>query len=258
MTLRRIKLFASLMLVLVITLGLNSAYAEVIPDDKPKKETKYTREDKIYKVAQYTKEIESLIDELDDDTADTRKINNQINKRMKQFIQLTTLKDGTIDDKLLQEVKASMDMTQAASNYNTDFFTTPACNHVATFADPCYGADYQTSEFTFTAPINPLEVKLCSFGPCVLDIAHQWDAPFTWTATPEDLYFDKKYIYGLDLVTGQTTNRLLYGSEATTNWWVYTPVNHYSMQWTTNHYKSGDNTKVIWVPSTFKLGFNAN
>jgi len=246
------------MLVLVITLGLNSAYAEVTPDDKTQKEKKYTREDKIYKVATYTKEIESLIEELDNDEIDTKKINNQINKRMKQFIQLTTLKDGTIDDKLLQEVKASIDRTQGMSNYNTDFYTTPKCSHVATYIDPCSGTDHQTSKFTFTSPLNPLEIAVCSFGPCIPSITHQWMAPMTWTTTPEVMYFDKKYIYGLDLVTGQTTDWLLYGNEVTTNYWWWTPVQQYSMQWTINYYEAGDNTKIIWVPSTFQLGFNAN
>ncbi len=258
MTLKRIKLFASLMLVLVITLGLNSAYAEVTPDDKTQKERKYTKEDKIRKIAEYTKEVESLIEELDNDTADTKKINKQINKRMKQFIQLTTLKDGTVNDKLLQEVKASMDKTQGMSNYNTDFYSTPVCSHMATFIDPCEGTDYQTSEFTFKAPTNTLVETECNFGPCILNIAHLWFAPMTWTKTPEDMYFDKKYIYGLDLVTGVTTNWLLYGSEVTTNWWVYTPSEQYSMQWTINYYESGEHTKIIWVPSTFKLGFSAN
>lgn len=233
--------FALLVVVLVVTLGFNSVYAEI-------------GNEKIEKVTKLTKSIEALVDQLDNKDVNNKNIQKEIDQQMRQFINLTTLESGDIDRKLLRSVS----IQNAIGNYSTDFFTTPSCTHVATFPDPCIGADYQSSEFSFTSPTNPLTVKVCSFGLCIENIAHEWHAPFTWTHTPIDLYFDKKYIYGIDLVNGQTTNRLLYNSPDTTNYWLNTPVNHNSLQWTINYYDAGDKSKVIWVSSTFTLGFNAN
>ena len=216
-------------------------------------------DNKMIQVALLVDEIETLINELDESENNSpkqqAKLQVQIDEKMKKFIGFTTKTDGQVDFELLVEASQT---TQDIGDYSTEFFTTPSCNHVGTFENPCVGADYETSEFSFTSPTNPLIVSTCSSGLCVDNIAHALYAPFTYTHTPVDLYFDKKYTYGYDLVTGQSTNWLLLTGNDSTNYWWNTPVNHSSISWSINYYESGSNSKVIWVPASFTLGFNAN
>lgn len=282
MTYKNGSITVALLAVLTITLGFNSAYAQ---------ESTQPVENKVQEVLDVKNRVEIIIEKIErvenklekaesNNAPEKRiadlenrldKLNNKYDKQMQKFIKLTTMSDGNIDSKLLEQASQVESISsefstesspgfaiRAASNYQTEFWNSPQCSHVATFPNPCFGTDFASTEFSWTAPTNPLSVKTCSFGPCIPNIVWSLNAPYTWTYTPVDLYFDKKKSYGYDLVTGQKTNTVTLYSPDSTHVWLKTPVNHNAVTWTTYFYENGSNSKTIWVSSVTQLGFNAN